>query len=133
MAIGAGVAAGVAATSGPAQPAVTTPVLAGQRHTATDPASGVTGTVGLVPKTWGTQVVLDLAGVHGPAECQLIAVSKDGQQKVVTGWLVPAPGDGVPGHQAHLLIEGGTAIPLSSLDRFEVTVVHGATLVTIPV
>ncbi len=133
VAIGGGVAAGLAAASGPAQPAVTIPVMAGQRHTATDSASGVTGTVGLVAKAWGTQVVLDLSGVPGPVECQLIAVSKDGQQKVVLGWLVPAPGDGVPGHPAHLVVEGGTAIPLGSLDRFEVTLVHGATLVTIPV
>jgi len=86
-----------------------------------------------VPKAWGTQVTLDLAGVHGPVECQLIAVSKTGQQKVVTGWLIPAPGDGVPGHPAHLLVQGGTAIPLASLARFDVNLVNGRTLLTIPV
>src|SRR5215472_7602839 len=107
--------------------------VTGQLHTATDPATGVTGTVGLVPKTWGTQVTLDLAHVRGPVECQLIAVSKTGEQKVVTGWFVPAPGDGVPGHPAHLLVQGGTAIELGNLARFEVRVVQGQTLVTIPV
>src|SRR5215469_11924600 len=48
-ALGGGVAVGVAAAQH-GQPAG--PVLAGQRHAATDPVTGVTGTVGLVAKTW---------------------------------------------------------------------------------
>ena len=129
-ALGGGVAIGIVATTHHTQGTV---ALTGQLHTATDPATGVTGTVGLVPKTWGTQVTLDLAHVHGPVECQLIAVSKAGEQKVVSGWFVPAPGDGVPGHPAHLLVQGGTAIQLGNLARFEVRVVQGQTLLTIPV
>jgi hypothetical protein len=78
-------------------------------------------------------VTLDLAHVRGPVECQLIAVSSAGEQKVVSGWFVPAPGDGVPGHPAHLLVQGGTAIQLGNLARFEVQVVQGQTLLTIPV
>jgi hypothetical protein len=127
-----GVGLGIGLTTG-SQPAPGVIAMTGQQHTATDPATGVTGTVGLVAHAWGTQVTLDLAGVHGPVECQLIAVSKTGEQKVVTGWFVPAPGDGVPGHPAHLLVQGGTAIELGNLTRFEVTVVNGRTLLTIPV
>jgi hypothetical protein len=127
-ALGGGLAAGVVTASGSAAPA-----LAGQLHMASDASTGASGTVGLVAKTWGTQVTLDLAGVHGPVECQLIAVARDGQRKVVTGWFVPAPGDGVPGHPAHLLVEGGTAIPVSGLAHFEVITVSGRTLLTIPV
>ena len=131
-ALGGGAAIGVAAASRHAQ--VAGPVLTGQQHTATDAATGVTGTVGLVAKAWGTQVTLNLADVHGPLECQLIAVSKTGAQKVVVGWFVPAPGDGVPGHPAHLVIEGGTAIALTDLARFKVTVAEGGkALLTIPV
>jgi anti-sigma factor RsiW len=129
-ALGAGLGIGLTAGSQQAPGVI---AVTGQLHTATDPATGVTGTVGLVAKAWGTQVTLDLAGVHGPVECQLIAVSKTGEQKVVTGWFVPAPGDGVPGHPAHLLVQGGTAIELGNLTRFEVTVVNGRTLLTIPV
>jgi hypothetical protein len=127
-ALGGGVAVGIVTAQGPASTGVV-----GQRHMATDPTTGVTGTVGLVAKSWGTQVTLDLADVHGPIECQLIAISKTGEQKVVTGWFVPAPGDGVPGHPAHLLVQGGTAIPLANLARFKVTVVQGPTLLTITV
>jgi hypothetical protein len=107
--------------------------LTGIRHSATNPANGVVGTVGLVVKGWGTQVWLDLGGVRGPLECQLVAVSKTGERRVVTGWFVPAPGDGVPGHPAHLLVQGGTSIAMPDLARFEVTVVSGGTLLTIPV
>lgn len=129
-ALGGGLAIGLGAASHPAPGSV---ALAGQLHTAADPATGATGTVGLVTKAWGTQVTLDLAGVHGPVECELIAVSKTGDQRVVTGWFVPAPGDGVPGHPAHLLVQGGTAIALGNLARFEVRVVQGQTLLAIPV
>ena len=128
--VGGGIGVGLAVASGPA-PATTT--LAGQLHTATNAANGVTGTIGLAAKGWGTQVTLDLAGVHGPLECELVAVSREGERRVVTGWLVTAPGDGVPGHPAHLLVQGGTAIGLSRLARFEVIVVNGPTLLTIPV
>ena len=130
-AIGGGLAAGIATASGSAPPAA--PALAGQLHMASDGSTGASGTVGLVAKAWGTQVTLDLAGVHGPVECQLIAVAKDGRRKIVTGWYVPAPGDGVPGHPAHLVVQGGTAIPRSDLARFSVVVVGGPTLLTIPV
>jgi Putative zinc-finger len=124
---------GVGLAAAPNHVQVVQPGLTGQRHTAVNAASGVTGTVGLVTKGWGTQVWLDLADVPGPLECELIAFSKSGASRVVTGWFVPAPGDGVPGHPAHLLVEGGTAISLADLSRFEVTVVNGPTLLTIPV
>jgi hypothetical protein len=128
---GGGIGVGLAVAPGPA-PAPSS-LTGGQLHTATNPANGVTGTVGLVAKGWGTQVTLDLADVHGPLECELIAVSRAGERRTVTGWLVTAPGDGVPGHPAHLLVQGGTAIGLANLARFEVIVVNGPTLLTIPV
>ena len=108
-------------------------VIAGQRDSAIDPGTGVSATVGLVAKTWGTQVTLDLARVRGPLECQLIAVSTTGERRVVTGWFVPSAGYGVPGHPGHLLIHGGTAIPRGQLASLAVTVVHSRTLVSIPV
>ena len=130
-ALGGGLAAGFAVA--PNNPPPGTAVLAGQLHSATNPQTGVTGTVGLVTKTWGTYVSLDLAHVHGPLECELIAVSKTGERRVVTGWVVGVPGDGVPGHPAHLLVQGGTAISVANLARFDVIVVNGRTLLSIPV
>jgi hypothetical protein len=127
---GGGVA-GVAAAS-QSSPASSVAII-GQQHSATDAATGTTGTVGLVSQGWGTQIVLDLARVRGPLECELIAVSKTGEQRVVVGWHVPPAGYGVPGHPAHLLLEGGTSIPRSDLAAVIVKVVHGRTLVHIPV
>jgi hypothetical protein len=130
-ALGGGLAAGFAVA--PNNPPPGTAVLAGQLHSATNPQTGVTGTVGLVTKTWGTYVSLDLADVRGPLECELIAVSKTGERRVVTGWVVGVPGDGVPGHPAHLLVQGGTAISVANLARFDGIVVNGKTLLSIPV
>ena len=131
--IAGGIAVGIAAAPQHAGPTAPPPAVAGQRHSATDPGTGVAGTVGLVAKTWGTQVTLDLSKVHGPVECELIAVSRTGERRVVMGWRVPAPGDGVPGHPAHLVIQGGTSIPRNDLARVDVDVVNGRTLVSIPV
>ena len=76
--IGGGIGLGIAATPQGGPPPPPALALTGQLHSATDPGSGVAGTVGLVAKAWGTQVTLDLSKVHGPAECELVAVSRTG-------------------------------------------------------
>jgi hypothetical protein len=60
-------------------------------------------------------------------------VSKTGQREVVAQWAVPAPGYGVPGHPAHLVLAGATSIQAKDLSRILVNVVGGRTLVSIPV
>ena len=131
--IGGGLGVGIAAAPQDGPPPPPPLALSGQLHSATDPGTGVAGTVGLVAKAWGTQITLNLSKVRGPAECELIAVSTTGERRVVMGWLVTAPGDGVPGRPAHLVIRGGTSIPRNDLSRVDVDVVNGRTLVSIPV
>ncbi len=131
--LAAGVSAGVAVAPGSSVPPTAAGQLTGVLHEATNPATGITGTVGLVAKPWGTQVVLKLGQVKGPLDCELIAVSKTGVQRVMMGWLVPAAGYGVPGHPADLFIAGGTSISLRNLTRIMVDVVHGRTLLSIPI
>jgi putative zinc finger protein len=130
--IGGGIGIGVATASsgGSAGSSVT---VTGQLHSATDALTGVTGTVGLASKPWGTQVTMDLSKVRGPLECELVAVSTTGERRVVMGWLVPAAGYGLPDHPAHLIIEGGTSIPMASLASLTVDIVNGRALLTIPV
>ena len=130
-ALGGGLAAGLAVAPSSSQSVATSPVLTGQLHSATDPRTGVAGVVGLVGKAWGTYVTLDLAGVRGPLDCELVAVAKSGERRVVAGWLVGVPGDGVPGHPAHLVVAGSTALSLGELARFDVVVVNGPTLLSI--
>ena len=133
MLIAGGIAIGIAVAPSPGGAPAPAAAIVGQRHSATDPATGAAGTVGLLAKTWGTQVTLDLSGVRGPLECELIAVSRTGERRVVAGWLVPAAGYGVPGHPGHLDLAGGTSIPVKDLASVQVDVVGGRTLLTIPV
>ena len=133
----AGVAAGLVLLAGgiavgiAAAPQGTQPALTGQLHSAAS-ASAV-GKVGLVAKTWGTQLTLDLSKVRGPLSCELVAVSKSGERQVALSWMVPVPGYGIPGHPAHLVTEGGTAIAMKNLARVDIDVVSGRTLLSIPV
>lgn len=130
--IGGGVGIGLGTAPSHGSPAPAAAAVVGQLHSAVNISTGVSGTVGLVSKPWGTQVTMDLSNVRGPLECQLVAVSNTGEQRVVLGWLVPAAGYGVSGHPAHLVVEGGTSIKTSDLSRLTVTVVNGGTLLTIP-
>lgn len=104
------------------------------RYAATDPASGVTASVALRERGWGSGVELELARVEGPLACELIAVGKDGEEQTVTTWAVPVGGygmPGVPGHEDPLRTQGGAALHGGEIDRFEVRTLDGKRLVTI--
>ncbi|MBT2493744.1 zf-HC2 domain-containing protein [Streptomyces sp. ISL-96] len=105
-----------------------------QRYAATDPASGVSASVALRDRGWGSGVGLELARVKGPLTCELIAVGKDGEEQTVTTWAVPEGGYGMPGVEGHeepLRTEGGAALRGTEIDRFEVRTVDGRHLVTV--
>ncbi|MBT2398354.1 zf-HC2 domain-containing protein [Streptomyces sp. ISL-100] len=105
-----------------------------QRYAATDPASGVSASVALRERGWGSGVGLELARVKGPLTCELIAIGKDGEEQTVTTWAVPEGGygmPGVPGHEEPLRTEGGAALSDTEIDRFEVRTLDGRRLVTI--
>ncbi|MFF5111232.1 anti-sigma factor family protein [Streptosporangium sp. NPDC000509] len=96
-------------------------------------ASGVTGGLVLETKGWGTHAVLELKGVKGPLECELVAVSPTGERRVVTGWAVPERGYGVPGSPEPLYVHGGVAWGPAGIDHFEVRTNGGDTLLTVAV
>ncbi|KDN86054.1 hypothetical protein [Kitasatospora cheerisanensis] len=100
-----------------------------QQFSATDPATGVSATVGVDPAAWGSRVTLDLGHVRGPQSCTLVAVGMDGAQQTVTSWTVPATGyDG----GTELRTGGGTGLASSAIARFEVRS-GDAVLVVVPV
>ncbi|MFD8594870.1 zf-HC2 domain-containing protein [Kitasatospora sp. NPDC059646] len=104
-------------------------VSVAQQFSATDPATGVSATVGVDPAAWGSRVTLDLGHVQGPQSCTLVAVGTDGAQQTVTSWTVPATGYG--GSTA-LRTGGGTGLAPSAIARFEVRS-GSSVLVVVPV
>ncbi|WP_340561188.1 zf-HC2 domain-containing protein [Streptomyces sp. GSL17-111] len=101
----------------------------GDKLTATDPGTRVAATVSTVPRAWGTEIAVRLAGVTGPQTCGLVAVGKDGTEQTVTTWSVPAGGYGW--EEPHLYV-GGAAYDRSEIARFEVRTLDGEHLVTVP-
>ncbi|MEV7401118.1 zf-HC2 domain-containing protein [Streptomyces sp. NPDC091267] len=103
---------------------------------ATDPGTEVDATIGMEPKAWGTHTVLELKNVKGPQKCRLVAVSKTGEEEVVTSWSVPKWGYGIKG-SAHpaatypLYVHGGAAMARTDIDHFEVRTFDGQRLVSV--
>jgi hypothetical protein len=95
-------------------------------------AKRLTARIAVVPKEWGTHVALELTGITGPADCELVAVARTGDT-VITGWLVPAgQGFGVPGSPDPLRVEGATALARTQISSFEVRTKAGLTLIKVP-
>ncbi|MEE1802325.1 MULTISPECIES: zf-HC2 domain-containing protein [unclassified Streptomyces] len=102
----------------------------------TDPVTGVSGTVAMEEKLYGTLMTLELKNVKGPLTCSLIAVSKTGEQEVVTTWSVPKWGYGIPDSsnkdaRKPLYIQGSTSMTDSEFDHFEVRTDDGKRLLEI--
>jgi hypothetical protein len=108
-------------------------LLYGERRSATDAVTGVTGIVGLEDRGFGTHVALELRGVSGPERCRLVAVSRTGAEETVVSWAVPERGYGVPSGPEPLVIHGGTAFARPDIARFEVNADGRGTILTIPV
>ncbi|MGV9311603.1 anti-sigma factor family protein [Streptomyces sp. NPDC003691] len=103
---------------------------------ATDPTTRVSAVVGLEKKGWGTHAVLELKGVKGPLKCNLVAVSKTGEEEIITSWSVPRWGYGIPdgpsaAAKAPLYVHGGAAMDREDIDRFEVRTFDNQKLVEI--
>ncbi|WP_030172309.1 zf-HC2 domain-containing protein [Spirillospora albida] len=105
----------------------------GDKVSAEDPATGVSGTVAMEGKLWGSKVALRLSRVKGPLRCELVAVDRAGNAHTVAGWTVPPKGYGRPGSPAPLTMMGGTALLPEEIERFEIRTIGGHdTLLTIP-
>lgn len=91
----------------------------------------VTAHVTVTPREWGSSVDLELGGIAGPIDCELLAIASDGAIRTVAGWSVPAKGYGIPGSPAPLRINGGTSLADKDITRFEVRSADGALLVAL--
>jgi hypothetical protein len=81
--------------------------------------SGVGGpmdaNVTLLAHDWGTQIDMELRGAVGPRVHELVAVSKSGEARTVTSWLVPPGGRNEP-----LKLSGGAPFQPSNIERLEI-------------
>ncbi|MFF3968253.1 anti-sigma factor family protein [Streptomyces rubiginosohelvolus] len=107
-----------------------------EKVSATDPTTRVGASVGMEEKAWGTHTVLELKNVKGPQKCTLVAVSKTGEEEIVTSWSVPQWGYGIegatnPAAKAPLYVHGGAAMDRGDIARFEVRTFDGERLVEI--
>jgi len=131
--VGVAIGRHTATTTKPTDSVAAELLMIGEKHTAADPATGVSALVGLEQRDWGTHIAIQLSGLHGPLKCDLVAVARDGSRQVVTNWLVPDHGYGVPGHTDPLDMHGGTAIAKADLDHVEVRTDTDQLLVSVPV
>ncbi|HEX6473448.1 MAG TPA: zf-HC2 domain-containing protein [Streptosporangiaceae bacterium] len=100
---------------------------------ATNRSNAVNAKITIQPRSWGTQVDIELAGVRGPLHCQLVVVTHSGKSEVVLSWQVPASqGYGVPGFPTPLRAEGGTAYFRGDIDRFEFRTTSGPNILNVP-
>jgi hypothetical protein len=107
----------------------------GRRAEATDPGTGVWAEVVLDKAAWGTKVSFALSALPGPQDCRLVAVRRDGDEEVLSSWVVPAQGYGEPGQPRPLVLQAATALDPADIVGLRVDAVgHGATwpLVTVP-
>jgi len=103
---------------------------------ATDSSTGVSATVAMQEKNWGTSLGLELKGVKGPLKCSLIAVGTNGERWTASTWSVGKWGYGLPdGKTAEskqpLYIGGAVAPAQNEIDHFEVVDSDGNKLVQV--
>jgi hypothetical protein len=102
----------------------------------TDASTGVSATVAMAEKNWGTSTVLELKGVKGPLKCSLVAVGTNGERWTSSTWSVGKWGYGIPDGKTEesrkpLYIGGGVAPSPNDIDHFEVVDSSGKKLVEV--
>ncbi|CAM5594782.1 Putative zinc-finger domain-containing protein OS=Streptomyces albaduncus OX=68172 GN=FHS32_000049 PE=4 SV=1 [Streptomyces griseoloalbus] len=104
-------------------------------RSATDPGTGVTATVALADKLWGTEIVTELKNVKGGEKCSLIAVGKNGERETVDSRPVTGEGWAARRHdrqgQAAAVRQGGAAFERNQIDHFVIATFDGKTLVEV--
>jgi hypothetical protein len=103
----------------------------GQTYGRGSGGSAVSALVTVSPVEWGSRVELELRGIVGPLKCQLVAVSTANDERVVSSWVVPPKGFGIPGSSEPLRLQGSISMAADQIARFEVRGDDGAVLVVV--
>ncbi|MGW7069331.1 hypothetical protein ACWGII_14775 [Streptomyces sp. NPDC054855] len=94
--------------------------------TARDGRTGVSATLTVRGRDWGTDIGLRVRDPEGPHVCELVAVGTDGSEQTVTTWKAPA-GES----SEELSTQGGAALPREDIARYEVRTTGGQRLLTL--
>lgn len=110
----------------------------GTKASGNDSATGVSATVAMSKKLWGTETALELKGVKGPLKCSLIFVSKNGERETAASWSVPKWGYGIPDAKTEqarnpLYVSGGVSMSPDDVDHVEVMDFDGNKLAEVDV
>ncbi|MEV2252748.1 zf-HC2 domain-containing protein [Streptomyces sp. NPDC050147] len=97
-----------------------------EQLTARDGRTGVSATLTMRGRDWGTDIGLRVRDPQGPHVCELVAVGTDGSEQTVTTWKAPV---GEP--SAELSTRGGAALPREDIARYEVRTMDGRRLLTL--
>ncbi|MEV4318408.1 zf-HC2 domain-containing protein [Actinocrispum sp. NPDC049592] len=83
--------------------------------TATDPATGVTGKIDLIRRGWGTELHLSMESVpEGRKLCDMRVYRRDGTSEIAGQWTAGT-------YKNLRSAPGSTSIPISDIDRIEIT------------
>ena len=96
--------------------------------TGRDAGTGVSATVAVQERGWGTGLHLKLVGVRGGSQCLLVAVGRDGSRQTAATWSVPTEGYERAGG---LSLDGAVGMSPSVIDRYVVETLDGVPLVTV--
>lgn len=104
----------------------------------TDSSTGVTATVALSQKLWGTETAVEVKGVKGPLKCSMIFVSKGGERETAASWSVPKWGYGIPDAKTEqarnpLYVSGGVSMSPDDVDHVEIMDFDGNKLAEVDV
>lgn len=80
-----------------------------------DPATGITATVGLTGRKWGTSLTAQLTGVPVGTSCKLVAISSTGKRDAAASWRVVSPGAAS--------FTGSTMLAPNEISRIEISAV----------
>lgn len=110
----------------------------GTKASGNDSTTGVSATVAMSKKLWGTETALELKGVKGPLKCSLIFVSKNGERETAASWSVPKWGYGIPDAKTEqarnpLYVSGGVSMSPDDVDHVEVMDFDGNKLAEVDV
>lgn len=92
---------------------------------ATDGGTGVWAEVRAADKLWGSEIDVNVKDPSGGRACQLVAIGEDGSEETIASWTAPKNTAQPSGMQ------GGAAMPLKDITRFEVRTADGERLVTL--